>query len=135
MLGAKHFCRAIFFAVFTLGITIPLVRADTSHSTAGAGTRLCSAFLQEYEQDPKITAWIYLSWAQGYLSAINLQRSQIGETAVDMLPSEFDLPRQIAFLRTYCRGLPDRYFDQAAIEMYYELFAHKSKTFGSQSLP
>ena len=100
------------------------VNADTLRTTAGAGTSLCSAFLGEYAQNPHTTAWVYLSWAQGYLSAINLQRSRSGEAAADMLPSDFDLPKQVAFLQTYCRSLPDRHFDQAVTEMYFELLAH-----------
>ena len=90
----------------------------------GRGTSLCSAFVSESAKNSQTTAWIYLSWAQGYLSAINLQRSRRGEAAVDMLPSDFDLHKQVAFLQTYCRSLPDRYFDQAATEMYFELLAH-----------
>lgn len=41
-----------------------------------------------------------------------------------MLPSDFVLTKQVAFLQTYCRSLPDRHFDQAATEMYFELLAH-----------
>lgn len=131
MLSAKHFCRAVLLAFSALGTAVSLTRADSSHSTAGAGTRLCSAFLQEYEQDSKTTAWIYLSWVQGYLSAINLQRAHSGKAAADMLPSDFDLPRQVVFLRTYCQESPELYFDQAAIEMYHELLARKFNTSGS----
>ena len=133
MLAARHLALTILFAAVAPSI-IPPVMAEPAN-TAGAGTRLCSVFLREYEQDPRTTAWIYLSWAQGYLSAVNLQRAHAGEIVVDMLPAEFDLSRQVAFLRDYCRDLPHRYFDQATIAMYQELRAHSVKALGSQLLP
>ena len=100
------------------------VSADSLRTIAGAGTSLCSTFLRELVESPQTTAWTYLSWAQGYLSAVNLQRSRLREVAVDMLPSDFDLTKQVIFLQTYCRSFPDRHFDQAATGMYFELLAH-----------
>ena len=102
-------------------VRVPPAMADGSRTVAGAGTSLCSAFLREYDQDPQTTAWIYLSWAQGYLSAENLQRAQLGEITVDMLPFDFGLSSQTSFLYAYCHRWPDRRFDQAATEMYREL--------------
>ena len=121
-----------------LGIIVSSPReatADSSRTTAGAGTSLCSVFSREYDQDPETTAWIYLSWAQGYLSAVNLQRARLGQTAADMLPTDFDLPKQIGFLQAYCRRLPDRNFEQAAIGMYHEMLKRWPTAADSKSVP
>lgn len=109
--------------------------ADSLRTTAGAGTSLCSAFSREYDQDPGTTAWIYLSWAQGYLSAVNLQRARLGQTAADMLPTDFGLPKQIGFLQAYCRSLPDRSFEQATIGMYHEMLERWPTAADTMSVP
>ena len=113
--------RIVILVHLGIIICVPPAMADGLRTVAGAGTSLCSTFLREYDQDPQITAWIYLSWAQGYLSAVNLQRAELGEGAVDILPFDFGLSMQTTFLHAYCRNWPDRRFDRAAVEMYREL--------------
>lgn len=88
---------------------------------AGMGNIRCSEFVQALERDEKTTMPAFFSWAQGFLTALNLSRSQRNLSTRLLGSDDFSLDKQFDFLMNYCTDNPERSFMAASINLYKQL--------------
>ena len=85
----------------------------------GRGGATCSYFLQESSSNPT-WEFVYYSWAEGYLSAINV-RNTASNTDINLSVSSLQGSQQIDFLKDYCKKNLDQNFVLAVMNLYDEL--------------
>ena len=86
----------------------------------GLGASPCSQFLKDIREQPQ-TEREYLAWAQGFMSAVLLRAPPGKDENLDLLPDEFAIEKQAAFLRRACGNTPDTSFSDGVLELYLAL--------------
>ena len=109
----------LFVAAIGLALCLGLI-ALTSPATAarqyqsmGAGTRSCAVFARTYKEKPKSADMIYFSWAQGYMSGVNIAA---GINNKDYRPANLNamtVAAQQRFIRDFCDRNPLKDFREA----------------------
>jgi hypothetical protein len=86
----------------------------------GRGLAPCGHFNQEIKQN---SSWeyIYHSWAEGYLSAINSRNQERFGIAINLSPISFEGPAQLSFLKKYCAFNPNKEFIYGVIALFEEI--------------
>lgn len=80
----------------------------------GPGATSCKVFTDEIQNDGSMKH-VYLSWAQGYMSAINARNTTTNDD-VD-LSSSLPSSGQLQFLINYCERDPDKWFVFGVMEL------------------
>ena len=75
----------------------------------GRGGASCGQFNQDIKGS-KQWEYIYYSWAEGYMSAINVRNEERFGKSINLSPTSFEGPEQLKFLKTYCTFNPDKSF-------------------------
>ena len=70
----------------------------------GAGIGTCAEFAQSYSRDPEGTMAVYFSWAQGFMSAMNIARRAGNKSTRDL--NGMPLSSQHERLRYFCSQKP-----------------------------
>lgn len=70
---------------------------------AGAGAFNCARFAEDYQKNPEIEG-LYLQWALGYLSGLNILAKGAGHITRDLASMTVDAKK--AWLRNYCNAHP-----------------------------
>jgi hypothetical protein len=65
------------------------------------------------KKDPSLET-LWFSWAQGFMSGMNIARLNDVEGAFDKIPME----EQKARLRTFCEANPSRKYSDGVLELY-----------------
>ena len=86
----------------------------------GIGSTSCRQFLLESRTTPAAER-DYLSWAQGFMSAVLLSRPPGIDEALDLNPPAFPIMVQLAFLHDACALAPATNFSDAVERLYEEL--------------
>jgi hypothetical protein len=82
----------------------------------GIGLQSCAKFAKDYQQDPEAAETVYFSWAQGYLSGMNIVAKGVpGYTTRNLASVSTD--RQKAWLRDYCSAHPLEKYSKAVAAM------------------
>jgi hypothetical protein len=84
---------------------------------AGVGASSCAEYAKAYRLDPHQTDQVYGSWAQGYISGVNMGRRDLYADMGAKTSDEMD-----RFLRKYCNDHPLANFIDAATELWGSLF-------------
>ena len=92
--------------------TIVLVALGTTRATAqesraalmGVGATPCAEFTQEYRRNPSGADAVFFSWAQGFMSGLNMTRIALKRPLSDL--SAWSVPEQQARLRQLCDKSP-----------------------------
>ena len=108
---------AVSFALFLLAL-VGSTRGD-SMIMVGRGSATCLIFLQESSSNPTWD-YIYHSWAEGYMSAINA-RNTISKTDINLSVNSLQGRQQVDFLKDYCQANPDQTFVFAVASLYHQL--------------
>lgn len=87
----------------------------TEHVVAGAGVVSCGEYLEHSKLDERSS--VFVSWAQGFLSGLNIADKNSGKTWI-YLP---DAESIIAYLDRHCSTNPLSSTGEGAAKMYYEL--------------
>ncbi len=82
----------------------------------GIGTQLCREFSQAYSTNPTVTENIYFTWAQGFITALNLANVAIIHVYRDI--NGDNLQAHKGYIRTYCDAHPMRPYMTAVMELY-----------------
>ena len=82
----------------------------------GAGSIPCAKFSQVYKRSPEIMGTLYFSWAQGYLSALNIFRSALDYPMINLNIVHTDT--QISQIRMYCANNPLKSYQDAVHSLY-----------------
>jgi len=84
----------------------------------GAGASTCGGFAKAYAHDPQ-NEYIFFSWAQGYMSAVNDTLAATGIHNYRDLAGE--TANQMARIRLYCNDHPLADYDIAVMDLYDSL--------------
>jgi hypothetical protein len=102
---------------------------QTDTAEMGLGANSCARYSEMYQNDPASTETAFFTWAQGFMSAINmvlLGREHQRSTNLAL----WDLARQRQYIRSYCAANPSRAYDEGV----FDLFAAMRKEQGLGSL-
>ena len=83
----------------------------------GLGTGSCASFVAQYDKQPELTAIVYYSWFQGFLSAVNLTLHSDGKPPVDYDATPDTTLAEQGFLHDYCVVHPEQQFVQASLQL------------------
>src|SRR5262249_42461238 len=119
---------AMAFAVFCLGLVVltSLAIAAEQYQSMGAGTRSCAVFARTYKDKPKTAGMIYFSWAQGYMSGVNLAA---GINNKDYRPANLNamtVAAQQRYIRDFCDRNPLKDFREAVDTLLGNIRSTKS---------
>jgi|GEM_PF-2435238 len=84
-------------------------KADSAF--AGVGSATCAQYAELVRLDPQRTHNMFLTWAQGFMSGLNVPQLE-GRRYVELLPPSYPAQAQSRFLSGYCDHHPrDKFFD------------------------
>jgi hypothetical protein len=104
----------ILTAVLFLSYAPSAVAADAT----GAGLRLCSNFIEDAESQSHSEVDFYFSWAQGFMSGLNIAR-------LNDEPNRFksmSVEDQKSHIRNFCMQNPTAKYFRAVIDLYVSLY-------------
>jgi hypothetical protein len=81
----------------------------------GLGAQACASFASNFKQNPMMEKF-YFTWAQGYMSGLNMGLLAIGNEMTDL--RNFDIDRQQSFIRRFCDQHPLRDYTDAVDDLF-----------------
>ena len=120
--------KAVARVVLCLGfmaLSSPVTAAE-QYQSMGAGTRSCAVFARTYKDKPKSADMIYFSWAQGYMSGVNIAA---GINNKDYRPANLNamtVATQQRFIRDFCDRNPLKDFREAVDTLLSNIRSTKS---------
>ena len=108
-----------------LALSSPVTAAE-QYQSMGAGTRSCAVFARTYKDKPNTADMIYFSWAQGYMSGVNLAA---GINNKDYRPANLNamtVAAQQRFIRDFCERNPLKDFREAVDTLLGNIRSSKS---------
>ena len=100
--------------------------AAEQYQSMGAGTKSCAVFGRTYKDKPKTANMIYFSWAQGYMSGVNIAA---GINNKDYRPANLNamtIAAQQRFIRDFCDRNPLKDFREAVDTLLSNIRSTKS---------
>lgn len=80
----------------------------------GPGTVSCAEFSRACRDDPKNAENLFFSWALGFMSGLNTELLERGETDLNQLP----IFKQKELVRSYCKEHPQAAYFAAVFDLY-----------------
>jgi hypothetical protein len=80
----------------------------------GPGTVSCADFGRACRDDPKNAENLFFSWALGFMSGLNTELLNRGETDLNELPMD----KQKEFIRAECKAHPQAAYFAAVFDLY-----------------
>lgn len=108
MRGRKSYALAIVLMFFPVRSS-----ADEKAAWTGSGTMSCADVASAYQQHPEDEN-LFFSWAQGFMSGLNTELLQHGETNLNGL----SLDAQKEFVRSYCKDRPHAPYFEAVFKLF-----------------
>jgi hypothetical protein len=108
--------KLLLAIAFTVLIATP--NAGFAYTVQGAGAVSCAEFARMYQGDPVHVEDAFFSWAQGFMSGINLAAVTTQRPTRDLAGVATDQRRA---LRTYCANNPLRTYVDGVTEFYAKL--------------
>jgi hypothetical protein len=105
--------RVVLISAFFLAPRIGL-----AYPIHGLGSLSCAEFAKMYRDDPSTTELYFFSWAQGFMSGMNMGALATKNTTRDLAGITADQQRA---LRTYCANNPLKNYMDGVIEYYGKL--------------
>ena len=108
-----------------MALSSPVTAAE-QYQSMGAGTKSCAVFARTYKDKPKTADMIYFSWAQGYMSGVNLAA---GINNKDYRPANLNamtVAAQQRFIRDFCDRNPLKDFREAVDTLLGNIRSTKS---------
>lgn len=112
--------KSVFTALSTSILLFGAVysASATPADAYGVGVTSCGTYLSNRSQDIS-TETLYFSWAQGYLTRLNVFEAKAqGRATVNLLPSGFGISEQINWMNAYCTTHTSSLYGDAAYELY-----------------
>jgi hypothetical protein len=107
--------KSPFAAILLLSILTSAAWAEET-SIQGIGVASCAQITKLYRADQHTEVWFF-SWAQGFMSGINL--SEIERTGRSRDLSDYS--RQETYLRSFCDAYPLLPYARAVVSLFYTL--------------
>lgn len=108
---------AAFFAFILLASAAASGQQPKDSAEMGLGVNSCAGFSAMYERDPATTEATFFTWAQGFMSAINmvlLGREHQPSTNL----AQWDVDKQKRHIRSYCAANPSRAYDEGVFDLF-----------------
>jgi len=96
-----------------------VVRADEAGQGYGVGMHSCAEFAKSYMANPTAAEDIYFTWAQGFMSGLNLSDAASGRAYKAI--NGGDMATQKAYIRSYCDVHPLAQYVGAIVQLYTTL--------------
>ncbi len=103
----------------SLIIAMPLKPALGAAQNFGHGLATCAQFAEDYKVSPELNETMYFTWAQGFMSGLNVASIRehgtyrdVAGVSIDALKSSF---------RSYCDQHPLSLYEEAAFSAYQTL--------------
>ena len=106
---------ALFAAVF-LAAAAASAQQPKDSAEMGLGVNSCARFNAMYQNDSAATETAFFTWAQGFMSAVNmvlLGKEHQRSTNLALWGAE----RQRRYIRSYCTANPSRAYDEGVFEL------------------
>jgi hypothetical protein len=103
----------ISLAVFVLGFSASASAAE--YDIMGIGTQTCGQYADVYRMSPTVADNSYFSWAQGYMSGINLGFIANGGKSKNL--NSISPEEQRHTLRQYCDEHPLAQYNKAVLDL------------------
>jgi hypothetical protein len=84
----------------------------------GPGATSCAEFAKMFQADPATTEIMFYSWAQGFMSAVNISAKANNRPMKELAGVMVDQER---FLRTYCANNPLKNYMDGIMKLYEKL--------------
>jgi hypothetical protein len=110
--------RAIAAIVWFAALTIAPSAQGEPAAMFGAGAQTCAQFAQHYRRSPSQSEDMYFSWAQGFMSSLNMVNPNLRQPRSVRDLAAWSVNRQQFYLRDYCDQHPLTLFAAAVIEMF-----------------
>lgn len=107
---------AYLVMALTIALWFPAAQSAEKQALSGAGTASCGEYLEHTANKQMSNA--FLSWAQGFLSGMNMADVIGGKKNFALLP---DAPTIKAYLDKYCRDNPLNSPVEGSLSLYKEL--------------
>ena len=101
------------------GVFTANLASSDSMLMIGRGGAACSVFLEESRAN-NMWGLVYHSWAEGYMSAINVGNTG-ANSDINLFVSALQGRQQIDSLNDYCNQNQDQFFVFAVMSLYNEL--------------
>ena len=103
--------------------------AGTAHAgqevLKGAGVRTCGQFATEYRENPTLTEQLYFTWAQGFMTGLNVSTLLSGKGQWRDINAR-TVEDEEAYLRDYCDRHPLEEYEMGVLDLWSKLpFARK----------
>jgi hypothetical protein len=105
--------RTAFFSAFLLA-----PGAGLAYPVHGVGSVSCAEFAKMYQGDPDNAELVFFSWAQGFMSGLNMAAMASQKQTRDLAGIAVDQKRA---LRSYCANNPLKNYMDGVIEFYGRL--------------
>jgi len=114
--------KRILLLAVVLG-TFPATGATQEFALMGVGAQTCGQFANLYRRAPNAVETTYFSWAQGYMSGINMMR--VGTDGASQNMASISVEAQQRMLREYCNERPLADFIEAVNHLYWKFSASR----------
>jgi hypothetical protein len=106
-----------------MSMVIPPALADEVASNKGVGLSTCGEFANAYRLAPAEAEWVFFSWAQGYMSAMNTAQSFPTTRPQPQLHdlNSMSTKDQERLIRAYCDEHPLGNYIDAVLKLYNTL--------------
>ena len=111
--------RLFYISCLILSVWISTSNAMDAFFT-GRGAALCSQFTEEIREN-KQYEYIYFSWAQGYMSAMNGRNYMTSNKSINLEPISMEGPQQLEWLKAYCVLNPEKAVVFGVADLFQEL--------------
>src|SRR5208282_6818979 len=91
----------------------------------GVGMHSCAEFAQAYAADPTTAEDLYFSWAQGFMSGVNL--AYVTSTGSYRYINGNEMLSQKSFIRSYCDAHPQAQYSLAVMDLLNSFPIEKAK--------
>ncbi|HXZ00337.1 MAG TPA: hypothetical protein VEI03_10075 [Stellaceae bacterium] len=107
----------IAFSAVLLAAAAAAAQQPKDLAEMGLGANSCARFSEMYGNDPASTETTFFTWAQGFMSAINLVllgREHQRSTNLAL----WDVERQKRHILSYCAANPSRAYDEGVFDLF-----------------
>lgn len=110
----------LFWIVLLVGISPG--HAENTGLISGAGTYTCGEFAKDYSQNPKMVENLFFTWAQGFMTGLNLESSTNGIEGIKVYRDLGQhIENQKEKVRAYCNDHPLVPYPSAVMDLYSSL--------------
>jgi hypothetical protein len=111
--------RFIAVIAFLMTVVSGATAQREQSGSMGIGVGSCSEFAQHYRENPQFWEGIYFSWAQGFMTGLNVLQVALKRPQRDL--NALPVYQQMARLRAFCDERPLAVFGEAAHSLFLAL--------------